>query len=299
MTKAHPYPYHVLDVFTSERFSGNPLAVVLNADDMPGAAMQKVAREFNLSETIFVMAPDADEHEARVRIFTPRYEMAFAGHPTVGCAIFLAERHWPKGKIDETLVLEEQAGLVPVHVRRDHGPMEATFAVPIVPQPTGTTVDRGDAAAALDLSVDDLLPHAVAEHEGGPTFTFVGLKTLEALGRARPVEPLWSSAMATGTRDSTFLYVEEEAGRYRTRMFAPLAGIPEDPATGSASAILASQLLSEGELSEGTTMLTLQQGVEMGRPSEIAVEIDVADASLVEVRVMGRAIRVADGQVLV
>lgn len=298
MAKVRPYPYHVLDVFTTTRFAGNPLAVVLNADDMSDATMQRIAREFNLSETIFVMAPAMDEHEARVRIFTPLYELPFAGHPTVGCAVFLAERHWPKGPVNETLVLEEEAGLVPVHVVRENKTSKATFTAPVLPYPVGEELDREAIAAALGLDLSDLGSHPARAHEGGPRFTYVHLRDVAALEKARVTEPLWSEVHRDSTRDSTFLYALDGEGRYRTRMFAPGSNIAEDPATGSASAILASQLLEAGTLKDGTTNLHLTQGVEMGRRSEIAVSIDVSNATIEAVRVGGSAVRVADGQVL-
>ena len=298
MAKVRPYPYHVLDVFTTTRFAGNPLAVVLNADDMSDEAMQKIAREFNLSETIFVMAPAMNEHEARVRIFTPQYEMPFAGHPTVGCAVFLAERHWPKGSVDEVLVLEEEAGLVPVRVVRDNKTMRATFTAPVIPFPVGDELDRNAVAATLGLDVSELGDHPAQTHEGGPSFTYVHLRDVAALEKARVTEPHWSAVHVDAQRDSTFLYAPDGEGRYRTRMFAPGSGIGEDPATGSASAILASQLLQVDALDDGTTELQLIQGVEMGRRSEIDLAIDVTNGAIGAVRVSGSAVRVADGQVL-
>ena len=300
MAGAHPYPYHVLDVFTTRRFEGNPLAVVLNADGMSAAAMQRIAAEFNLSETIFVMAPEAEDHEARVRIFTPRGEMPFAGHPTVGCAIFLAERHWPKGSIDEVLVLEEQAGLVPVRVRREAGqPIEATFTAPIIPEPRGEPLDRELAARALGLSPQDVREdHPVRAHAGGPQFLFVPLRDLDALGRAVVSEPHWSELLPADGLGAAFLYAPDGENAFRTRMFAPGEGIIEDPATGSASAILTSQLLAAGDLGAGTTELALTQGVEMGRTSYIRVAVEIADGSIISIKVSGSAVRVADGQVL-
>ena len=296
---AKPYHFHVLDVFTSRRYAGNPLAVVLGADDLDEGAMQRIAAEFNLSETIFVMAPENTDHEARVRIFTPRYEMPFAGHPTIGCAIHLAERHWSKGRIDETLVLEEGAGPVPVRVTRADGAIRATFTAPVIPRPAGTEPDRAAIARALRLAPEDLADdHPVAAHEGGPRFLYVPLRDVEALGRAEPLGPGWSDAVP---KDAHSLYCyapsPDDAVDYQARMFAPDAGIMEDPATGSASAILASQLLGAGALPEGTTGLSLRQGVEMGRPSEIGLEIDVAGEAIAAVRVSGSAVRVSDGQI--
>ena len=294
-----PFAFHTLDVFTTRRFAGNPLAVVLKADGLDGGAMQALAREFNLSETIFVRAPDEAGHEASVRIFTPGGELPFAGHPIVGCAILLAERHWPRGPIDEVLVLKTPAGPVPVRIHRAGGAPEATLTVPIVPTPRGEPLDSATIAHAVGLGTDDVLAgHPVAVHEGGPRFTYLPLRSLDALARARA--PVPGALESLGAAQSIYCYAPgEEACDWRARMFAPDAGIPEDAATGSASAILASQLLAAGALAEGTTTLALRQGVEMGRPSEIRVEVDVEGGSLRAVRVTGSAVRVSDGQVFV
>lgn len=318
---ARPYPFHTLDVFTATRYAGNPLAVVLQADDLTAAQMQVIAAEFGLSETIFVMAPDDTAHEARVRIFTPVHEMPFAGHPIVGCAVHLAERQQPKGAFEADMVLQAQAGPVPVRLRREKGDkrVSATFTAPVVPHRRPGELDRRAIAAALDLAPDDIrADHPIGVHEGGPNFLYVPLASVEALGRARPTEPHWGAAVMRGPglggaelRDSLYAYAPDPdapdpgaspdgAGlAFRARMFAPAGGVPEDPATGSASAILASQLLDAGELPAGTTRVALRQGVEMGRPSEIALEVDVADGALATVRVTGSAVRVMDGQIMV
>ena len=309
---AKPYPFHTLDVFTAERFSGNPLAVVLNADDLAPETMQRVAAEFGLSETIFVMAPDDPAHEARVRIFTPVHEMPFAGHPIVGCAVHLAERHHPKGAFGAEMVLEAEAGPVPLRVERRRGEkrMAATFTAPVTPRAMAGAFDRKAVAAALSLEPADVRDdHPIRAHEGGPTFLYVPLASVDALARARPSEPRWSETMrrdplrpGAHERDSTYCYAPDPSADglgFRTRMFAPGGGVPEDPATGSASAILASQLLDAGALGNGTTRVALRQGVEMGRPSAIALEIDAADGALAAVRVTGTAVRVMDGQIMV
>ena len=301
MATAHPYHFHVYDVFTEQRFAGNPLAIVLGADELSDRTMQAVAREFNLSETIFVTAPDDPSHEAGVRIFTPTYEMPFAGHPVVGAAIHLAERRWHKGPIDETIVLECRAGAVPVRVRRGKGQVQATFTAPVIPHPVGDPVPREHAAAALGLSADDVRhDHPCIAHEGGPTFAYVPLASLDALAKAQPNEPAFSRAFDPSGRVGVYCYATDpqaEGVAFRARMFAPGAGVPEDPATGSASAILASQLHAAEELSDGTTGVALRQGIEMGRPSEIGLEADVADGALTAVRVTGSAVRVSDGQI--
>lgn len=308
---AKPYPFHTLDVFTATRFGGNPLAVVLNADDMSSDTMQAVAAEFGLSETVFVMAPEREDHEARVRIFTPVHEMPFAGHPTIGCAVHLAERHWPKGVIDETLTLGEEAGPVPVRVVRGKGAkrVDATFTAPVLPRAMDGAFEREAVAAALGLAPDDIrTDHPIMAHEGGPSFLYVPLASVDALERARPLEPHWSRTMrrdplrpGANERDSTYCYAPDSGGEgtaLRARMFAPGGGVAEDPGTGSASAILASQLLAAGALEGGTNRIALTQGVEMGRPCRIGVEADVSDGALLAVRVSGTAVRVMDGQLV-
>lgn len=282
--------FHVWDVFTDRPFSGNPLAVVMGADGLSTAQMQTIARQFNLSETIFVMAPRDAAHRARVRIFFPTAEIPFAGHPTIGCALHLA------GGQDGRIVLEEEAGLVPVEIR---GGM-AEFVAPKLPVPHPGVAEPGRIAPALDLDPDAIGfdGHRPGIWQGGPAFLFVPLRDPAALAAARPIEPFWSQAMVAARVDSAYLYTPDEGG-YRARMFAPGAGIPEDPATGSASAILAAQLLASGALDEGETRVALRQGVEMGRPSRVGMTALVRDGSLCEVRISGRAVQVAQGRIAI
>jgi trans-2,3-dihydro-3-hydroxyanthranilate isomerase len=279
--------FFVYDVFTDRGFSGNPLAVVMGADDLSGSQMQCIARQFNLSETIFVMQPADPAHRAKVRIFLPLAEIPFAGHPTVGCALHLS------GGQNGHLVLEEQAGLVPVQITD----RLAEFAAPVLPQ-TGAIVAPADVAAALGLSVAQIGfgAHQPMVAHAGPAFIFVPLRDLDALAQARPT----GGAFETLTRDIPKLYAyAPEGDGFRARMFAPANGIPEDPATGSASATLAAPLLAAGLLPDGETRLTLRQGVEMGRPSRIGLRVTVEGGKLVAVHVSGRAVRVAEGRITI
>ena len=285
--------FHTLDVFTTTPFAGNPLAVVLGADTLTTQQMQTIAREFNLSETIFVQPPANPAHTAKVRIFFPTAEIPFAGPPTIGCASLLAE-DTHIGDFETTLPLEDEAGLVPVRVRRQGDDITAEFTAPVIPFPTAHHPDLPLLAKALDLTPDDLGPHKPGVHEGGPRFLYAPVKTLQALAKARPIEPHWSTLMAAAQVDSAYLYTA--ANDYRARMFSPTAGIPEDPATGSATALLASQLLENKALKDGTTILHLQQGVEMGRPSDLRLSIDVANGQLQAVRIAGSAVRIGQGQ---
>jgi len=287
--------FHTLDVFTDTPFAGNPLAVVLGADALTTAQMQTIAREFNLSETIFVIAPRDPAHTARVRIFFPTAEIPFAGHPTIGCAILLAEKAH-EGDFATTITLEEEAGLVPVAVTRQGNRITAELTAPVLPYPAGGTPDPALLAAALDLAPEDLGPHSPGVHQGGPRFLYAPLRSLDALARARVVEPHWSRLIAAHGVDSAYLYAPGDDCDFRARMFSPTAGIPEDPATGSASAILAAQLLANGALADGITRLDLHQGVEMGRPSTLHLTIEAAGGTLTRVRIAGSAVRIGEGR---
>ncbi len=299
--------FHTCDVFTDRAYAGNPLAIVMGADGLTVAQMQAIAREFNLSETIFVQRPRDPGHTARVRIFFPTAEIPFAGHPTIGCAIHLAcamEEAGGGGDFDRDLVLEEEAGPVPVRVRRRGGAVTAEFVAPVLPHAvTGApdaaaALDPARLAAALGLAPDDIgrERHAPGLWQGGPRFLYVPVSGLAALARARPQEPAWSAQMQAGGVDSAYLYTPGTDCDYRARMFSPTAGIPEDPATGSASAILAAQLLAGGALPGGETALVLHQGVEMGRPSRIGLTARVTAGRLAQVRIAGGAVPVGEGR---
>lgn len=297
--------FHTCDVFTDQAYAGNPLAIVLGADDLSPTRMQTIAREFNLSETIFVQRPANPAHAARVRIFFPTAEIPFAGHPTIGCAIHLALAAAEAGDFDRVLVLEEEAGLVPVRVWRRGDRTRAELTAPVVPHGVGDAPDRARAldparlAAALGLRPDEIgfAAHRPGLWQGGPRFLYVPVASLDALSRACPSQPVWSEQMQAAGVDSAFVYAPGRDCDYRARMFSPTAGIPEDPATGSASAILAAQLLSAGALGEGETRLTLHQGVEMGRPSVIGLTAVVGAGRLTETRIAGSAVPVSEGRI--
>lgn len=295
--------FHTCDVFTDRPFAGNPLAIVLGADDLSPAQMQVIAREFNLSETIFVQRPRDPANTARVRIFFPTAEIPFAGHPTIGCAIHLAQAAASPGDFDSRIVLEEEAGLVPVRVWRRGERTEAEFTAPVLPHavPTHTPPEPEPLAAALGLTAAEtgFGAHRPGLWQGGPRFLYAPVASLDALARARPMEPAWSEVIGAAGVDSIYLYTPGDGCDFRARMFSPTAGIPEDPATGSASAILAAQLLASGALAEGETRLALRQGVEMGRQSEIGLTILCRAGRLEEVRVAGSAVPVASGLIRV
>lgn len=295
-------PFHTYDVFTNRRFGGNPLAIVEEADALTDVQMQMIAREFNLSETIFVRAPRDPAHAASVRIFFPTAEIPFAGHPTVGCAIHLAQKKYKPGCAFETsLVLEEVAGLVPVKVSRIGDVPRAQFTAPVtpfavdVPVPPPEDMARGLGISAADIGFGE---HRMQVLQGGPRFLYVPINDREALARARPCEPYWTDNFRGLGTVMAYIYArggDHPETAFRARALAPGEGIPEDPATGSATAILAAQLHAAGELAEGTSRFRLEQGYEMGRPSDLWLEADVAAAKLAAVRVAGQAVQIMSG----
>lgn len=295
-------PFHTYDVFTNRRYAGNPLAIVEEADGLSDAQMQAIAREFNLSETIFVRAPRDPSHAASVRIFFPTAEIPFAGHPTVGCAIHLAQKKYKPGCAFETsLVLEEVAGLVPVMVSRIGDVPRAQFTAPVVPfavdvaLPSAEDVARGLGIAAADIGFGT---HRMQVLQGGPRFLYVPVGSREALAMARPCEPYWTDNFRGLGTIMAYIYTrggDHPDTGFRARSLAPGEGIPEDPATGSATAILAAQLLAAEKLKDGTHRWKLEQGYEMGRPSGLWLEADVAAAKLAAVRVAGQAVQIMSG----
>lgn len=295
-------PFHTYDVFTNRAFGGNPLAIVEEADGLSDQQMQTIAREFNLSETIFVRKPKDPANTASVRIFFPTAEIPFAGHPTVGCAIHLAARRYKPGcSFETTILLEEVAGLVPVKVSRIGEVPRAQFTAPVVPFAVDVPSPAPEeVACALSLSLQDLGQdgHGFSVFQAGPRFLYVPVRSREALARARPLEPHWSAMLKPLGSQMAYLYAaggDDPKTSYRARMFAPETGTFEDPATGSATAILAAQLLASERLADGTHRWRLDQGYEMGRPSDLWLEADVAAAKLIAVRVAGQAVQIMSG----
>ena len=295
--------FHTLDVFTSRKFCGNPLAVVLGADQLSTAQMQTITKEFNLSETTFVMQPENPAHTAKVRIFFPGGEMPFAGHPTLGTAALLAElKNKPGCSFETQITLELQAGLTPVKITRIADRISGVFTAPVIPFHADVDLPSiEDTARALNLEVSDIGfdGHVLASLEGGPRFFYVPVNSRSALEKSKVIEPYWSALIRPlGGVDAAYVYTRGGDGAksdFRARMYAPTGGIIEDPATGSATALLAAQLLVAERLKDGTHRWQLEQGYEMGRPSDLMLEADVAGNRLTAVRVGGQAVRVMSG----
>ncbi|WP_028081264.1 PhzF family phenazine biosynthesis protein [Solimonas soli] len=288
--------FHTLDVFTTEPFGGNPLAVLFGGDALSTAQMQRIAREFNLSETVFVLPPTRSDALHRVRIFTPGRELPFAGHPTVGAAALLAELGLaPKGA-EVPFMLEEGVGPVPVRVRRVPGePIYAELSVAQLPQ-YGEAPDAAAIARVLGLDAADLHsngegPRAVS---CGLPFVLVPLKAPELLAAVDFDAAAARALLAGGWAQQFYIYARGYEGELRARMFAPDLGIPEDPATGSAAAALAGALGSEAS-GDGTLQWLIHQGVEMGRPSLLHASAERSGGRLTAVRVGGHSVLMTDG----
>lgn len=289
--------YHILDVFTDTKLTGNPLAVVLDGVGLADAEMQSIAREFNLSETVFVFEPRDPVNFARLRIFTPARELPFAGHPTVGTAVLLATTKAPDRLRSEEvgMVLEETIGLVSCSVR--HRPGEAPharFEVPRVAECWADLLAAEELAAMLGLSATDIgfADHKPTGFSAGVPFTFVPVASIEALGRAG------LSTVDADEPAAFYLYTPADAGptrTFRTRMLASGLGVNEDPATGSAAAAFGGVLLANDGLRDGAHDCFLHQGVEMGRPSRIGVAFSVANGRLESTTIGGSAVLVAQG----
>jgi trans-2,3-dihydro-3-hydroxyanthranilate isomerase len=297
--------FHTLDVFTGAKFCGNPLAVVLGADNLTTAQMQTITKEFNLSETTFVMKAENSANTAKVRIFFPGGEMPFAGHPTLGTAILLAEmKNKPGCSFETEIRLELKAGLTPVKISRIAERCSGIFTAPVLPFHVDVPLPSvSDAARALNLDVSDVgfEGHGLASIEGGPRFFYVPVRTRAALEKSAVREPFWSEVLKPLKGiDAAYVYTrggDRPDSSFRARMYAPGGGIPEDPATGSATALLAAQLLRAEQLKDGKHGWSLEQGYEMGRPSDLRLEADVSGGKLTAVRVGGQAVRVMSGEI--
>jgi trans-2,3-dihydro-3-hydroxyanthranilate isomerase len=288
-----------LDVFTQTRFAGNPLAVVLESDGLEKADMQAIAREFNLAETVFVMAPADQRNRAMLRIFTPAAELPFAGHPTVGTAVLLGcMSGYNLGSHD--FVLEETVGPVRCTVEaqgREHG--RASFVLPRLPEQTGAAVTVQEAAAALNLKDDEIGFGTPSRWSAGVPAHFVPVRDLEAIGRANPAGS-FEVVFGRDGRAVVYLYCGEtaEAGHhFHARMFAPGLGIREDPATGAAAAAFAGVVMETAHPADGEHRFVIEQGYEMGRASQIELGMIVRSGMLTRATIGGGAIIISDGHI--
>jgi trans-2,3-dihydro-3-hydroxyanthranilate isomerase len=262
--------------------------------------MQQVAREFNLSETVFVLRDERNGQDAvPVRIFTPRSEMAFAGHPVIGTGVLLAElRHKDGCPFETRLTLSTKAGPVPLTVTRIAGAARAQLTAPRLAVARETGFNDAAIAAAIGLAPAQIgcARHRPQVLAGAGAILAVPVVDAEALGKASVVHEAWQPVRKATGSIGVYAYTALGApAAWRVRFFAPDEGIAEDPATGLAAVAFPTQVLAFDRPADGTLRLSLEQGIEMGRPSFIDVEVDIRTGALATVRVAGQAVRVTSG----
>jgi trans-2,3-dihydro-3-hydroxyanthranilate isomerase len=288
------YKFHIVDVFSASSYGGNQLAVLPEATGLSSEAMQKIAREFNFAETTFVLPKIDPAHACRVRIFTPKAEVDFAGHPTIGTACALVMRsHAEKGR----LVLAENVGPVTVDVEQRDGVYHGTLTL------AGKIDTREDAPSAADLaavlSLDLAEVRQVFFAGVGIPFCFVELASKTSVDRAAIDRSVWTTKLSRAWSPNVFFFAGalENGGELYARMSAPALGIDEDPATGSACAALVGAMASKPDFRGETYRLSVRQGVAMGRRSDIKASARKADGAIISVSVSGAVAYVASGDI--
>jgi trans-2,3-dihydro-3-hydroxyanthranilate isomerase len=287
--------FTTVDVFTDRQFGGNPLAVVLDAQGLTTAQMQAIAAEFNLAETTFVLPPKDPKHAAEVRIFTPKAEMPFAGHPNVGTAFVLARLGRVTG---DTLVFEEKAGLVPMDIRRENGVVMATrLAAPQLLK-LGETVEPEIVAAAVGLKPADIVGQPIVVSTGN-NFLFAEVRSRDVLKAALGNNDVFAKHLPMNRTVGVHLYVaaKEHGVEVQTRMFAPLYGVPEDPATGSANITLIGLLAHKAAEKDLVLTKTIGQGFDLGRPSILEASAEKKAGKVVATYIGGRCVPVMTGEI--
>ena len=295
-----------VDVFTTERFAGNPLAVVPDARGLTDRQMQRIAAEFGYAESTFVLPPENPENSARVRIFTPTMEIPFAGHPNVGTAYVLGQHADLFGKpVADTLRFEEIAGLVEIRLLRETaGVIGATIRAPR-PLEIGAGIEPSLIADCVSIDARHVrtTAHNPVFASVGLAFAIAELDGLEALAAARPNVTAFREAATrhtgAGLDFPVFLYVRnpETPWNLRARMFAPLDNVMEDPATGSASAALSAFLVTRAPEMDAEIHVTIEQGVEMGRRSIIDLDVVKKAGTVTDVTITGRCVPVMRGSI--
>jgi trans-2,3-dihydro-3-hydroxyanthranilate isomerase len=284
-------PFQTVDVFTDRKFGGNPLAVFPDAQGLTGEQMQSIAAEFNLAETTFVLPPKDPQNTAHVRIFTPKSELPFAGHPNVGTAFVLALMGRAKG---DRLVFEEKAGLVPLDLTRQNGTVIAARLAAPQPLTLVETVAPEIVAQAVGLKPADIVGEPVIASTGN-NFLFAELRSRELLKAASYNIEAFRKHLPMERTIGVHLYVT--APEIQSRMFAPLFGVPEDPATGSANVTLIGLLALRDPRPDLTLDRTIGQGVDMGRPSVLEATAEKKAGKVVATHIGGRCVPMLSGTI--
>ena len=294
------YRYYICDVFTETRFGGNQLAVLPQAVGLSTQQMQEIAREFNFSETTFVF-PARAGYTRHVRIFTPAREIPFAGHPNVGTAFVLASTgEFGEIKSSLTVTFEEEGGLVSVTILEAGGKVKSCELTAPQSLSFGKTLPVELVAAAISIDSKEIVTktHGPQVASVGLPFIMVELRDRSVLERARISMSGFEALAAEDVMPDVYLYTRGTDGfDIRARMFAPLSGVPEDPATGSANCALAGLLAHYSQDSNGSFSWRIAQGVEMGRPSTLIARAEKKDGVVQTTRIGGATVLVSEGTI--
>jgi trans-2,3-dihydro-3-hydroxyanthranilate isomerase len=290
--------YVTLDVFSTTRFGGNPLAVVLDSEGLDDGRMQAIAREFNYSETTFVLPPKRRRNTAEVRIFTPVEELPFAGHPNVGTAFALARIGSMFGRpVGLEVAFEEKAGVVPVRILNAEGDISGAELTAPKRLKKGSTVPPEAVAACLGLKPGDIASkhHPPVVAGVGTAFILAEVKDVAALGRIQGNAAAFARHLPVGGTSKVLAYAHAGRGALQARMLFPVPDVREDPATGSANAALVALLAELDPAADKLLRLKIRQGVEMGRPSLLLGEAEKQGGRVGAVRVGGNCVPVMEG----
>jgi trans-2,3-dihydro-3-hydroxyanthranilate isomerase len=293
------YTFHIVDVFSSAPFGGNQLAVLPDAAGISTEGMQQIAREFNFGETTFVLPKNDPANTCRVRIFTPRAELNFAGHPTVGTACALVMKQHERLSDPIRLFLEENVGPVTVDVARRNGGFHGTLTLILsgkIEAPTGAP-PATDLAAVLSIEPAEVSQVFFAGV--GVPFCFAQLRSNEVVDRAAINRAAWTATLARAWGPHVFFFAGDlrDGGKLYARMCAPALGVEEDPATGSACAALVGAMASKSDFGRMAYRLSITQGVSMGRRSEIEAEARKSGSVVTSVSVGGATAYIASGEI--
>ncbi|MDR3471551.1 MAG: PhzF family phenazine biosynthesis protein [Devosia sp.] len=287
--------YLLLDVFTREPLAGNQLAVVLKADGLLDNQMQAIAKEFGLSETIFLTRPQYERYTCGVRIFTPELELPFAGHPTIGAAVVVA--------LQQRLTavrIEERVGLVTCIVDKvDKRTAHARFALPQLPEEAGRAPDARAIGNALGINPEDVGcgPYQPTVYSAGVLFYLIPVRNAVVLKRLKPATANWNEVFPLGN-NSVYCFTqapEEKGVDFAARMFSPTMGMGEDPGTGAAAAALIGPLAKHTSFADGQIEYQIRQGLEIGRLCHISVQLRKEAGTLTHGGIGGNAVIVGEG----